>query len=343
MISKKQIGVFCAICSISMAFQLVDLNSIALQYPAYWPKPHYNFEDNPLTQNKIDLGRKLFYDPILSANNTVSCASCHLSYTAFTHVDHALSHGINDSIGTRNSPVLINLAWQTHFMWDGAINNIEVQALAPISHPAEMGEDLNNVLLKIKNTKNYPILFKKAFGDSIINSQRLLKSMAQFQLTLVSSNSKYDQVIAGSAEFSDQELKGYQLFKKHCNSCHTEPLFTKGEFANNGIPMDTTLLDAGRFNITQLNEDSMKFKIPTLRNIEFSQPYMHDGRFTSLSQVMKHYSSGISTSNNLNKDLSKGIELTDNQRIDLVSFLLTLSDKEFLFNPKFAYPREIKN
>ena len=340
MISKKKIGILGVIAALSFAFQWQEINSVTLQYPAHWPKPKYNFKENPLTQEKIDLGRKLFYDPILSANNTVSCASCHLSYTAFTHVDHALSHGINDSVGTRNSPVLINLAWNTHFMWDGAINNIEAQALAPISHPAEMGEDLNHVLRKIQKTKTYPNLFEAAFGDTAITSQRLLKSMAQFQLTLVSSNSKYDKVIAGSAEFTNQELKGYELFKKHCNSCHTEPLFTNDKFASNGISIDTTLLDVGRFKITQAVTDSMKFKIPTLRNIEFSHPYMHDGRFTSLSQVMKHYSNGILSSNHLKSSLSNNLEITDNQNVDIVSFLLTLSDKDFLFNPKYAYPRE---
>ena len=321
-----------------IGFSLIDSDKNIFQYPTSWPKPHYNFDNNPLNKVQIELGRKLFYDPILSANNTISCASCHLSYTAFTHVDHALSHGINDSIGTRNSPVLINLAWNELFMWDGAVNNIEVQALAPISHPAEMGEEINHLIQKLQKDKNYPLRFYKAYGDSLITSQHILKSMAQFQLTLVSANAKYDKVKRGDEAFNPQEFKGYELFLKHCNSCHSEPLFTNGQLASNGLSIDTNLKDVGRFAITQVNDDSLKFKIPTLRNIEFSQPYMHDGRLNSLSEVLKHYTSEISTSQNLKSDLKDNLPLSDKDRVDLVAFLLTLTDKEFLFNPNYSYP-----
>tara|TARA_B110000495_G_C22975670_1_gene573030 strand:+ start:449 stop:1471 length:1023 start_codon:yes stop_codon:yes gene_type:complete len=321
-----------------IGFSLIDLDKKIFQYPASWPKPHYNFDNNPLNKVQIELGRKLFYDPILSANNSISCASCHLSYTAFTHVDHALSHGINDSIGTRNSPVLINLAWNELFMWDGAVNNIEVQALAPISHPAEMGEEINHLIKKLQKDKNYPLRFYKAYGDSLITSQHILKSIAQFQLTLVSANAKYDKVKRGDEEFNPQEFKGYELFLKHCNGCHSEPLFTNGQLASNGLSIDTNLKDVGRFAITQANDDSLKFKIPTLRNIEFSQPYMHDGRLNSLSKVLKHYASEISTSQNLKSDLKDNLPLSAKDRVDLVAFLLTLTDKEFLFNPNYSYP-----
>ena len=321
-----------------IGFSLIDLDKKIFQYPASWPKPHYNFDNNPLNKVQIELGRKLFYDPILSANNSISCASCHLSYTAFTHVDHALSHGINDSIGTRNSPVLINLAWNELFMWDGAVNNIEVQALAPISHPAEMGEEINHLIKKLQKDKNYPLRFYKAYGDSLITSQHILKSIAQFQLTLVSANAKYDKVKRGDEEFNPHEFKGYELFLKHCNGCHSEPLFTNGQLASNGLSIDTNLKDVGRFAITQANDDSLKFKIPTLRNIEFSQPYMHDGRLNSLSKVLKHYASEISTSQNLKSDLKDNLSLSAKDRVDLVAFLLTLTDKEFLFNPNYSYP-----
>ncbi|MCF8247053.1 MAG: cytochrome-c peroxidase [Saprospiraceae bacterium] len=302
---------------------------VALKYPESWPTPTYDFTKNPLTKQGIELGRRLFYDPILSKDSTISCSSCHLSYTAFTHVDHDLSHGIADRIGTRNSPVLMNLAWVSSFMWDGAVNHLDMQALAPISSPVEMDETIENVVKKVQRSSPYPSLFYHAFGDSTVTGEHLLKAMAQFELTLVSANSKYDQVKRGEAAFTGQENNGYMLFQKNCARCHAEPFFTNHDFEKNGLPLDTTLHDFGRMVITQLPTDSLKFKVPTLRNIEFSYPYMHDGRFRKLGDVMKHYTQ----SSQLN------IELSSNEKVDLTAFLLTLTDKEFLFNPDFAFPR----
>lgn len=288
------------------------------------------------------MGRRLFYDPILSKDSTISCSSCHLSYTAFTHTDHALSHGLNDSIGFRNSPVLINLAWNDRFMWDGAIHNIEVQALAPIHDGAEMGENINNVIQKLEATYNYPDLFAEAFGERKITGEHLLKAIAQFQLSLVSSNAKYDKVMAKQDSFTKQEANGYRLFQQNCNSCHQEPLFTTGNFANNGLSVDSILMDFGRYRISKQSKDSLLFKIPTLRNIKYSAPYMHDGRFKSLYQTVSHYTDGgIQESPTLAPQLRKGIQLNDNEKVDLVAFLLTLSDKDFLFNPNFAFPRYV--
>ncbi len=311
--------------------------------PKNWPKPTYDFSKNPLTTEKIELGRALFYDPILSADNTISCTSCHSQYSAFTHIDHPLSHGIGDSIGTRNSPALMNLAWQKSFMWDGAINHLDMQALAPISHPDEMGEKIEHVAGKLQHSALYPSLFFKAFNDSLITGETTLKAIAQFMLTLVSANSKYDSVMSKQAVFTAQEQNGYQLFQKNCNSCHVEPLFTNGLFENNGLSLDATLNDFGKMKITQKSDDSLKFKVPTLRNIEFSYPYMHDGRFKKLGDVLKHYTSGIHQSKTLAKQLQNPIILSSNERVDIIAFLLTLSDKEFLFNPAFSYPKNIFN
>ena len=304
---------------------------VKIEYPKHWPEPVYNFEKNPLTQEGISLGRKLFYDPILSKDSAVSCSSCHLSYTAFTHVDHSLSHGINDSIGTRNSPSLMNLAWHSSFMWDGAVNHLDVQALAPITHPAEMDETLNNVIRKLKNTQGYSSMFYKAFKDSSITGEHLLKAISQFELTLISCNSKYDSVMRRASTFTLQEKNGYQIYQNNCASCHSEPLFTNNQFEKNGLPTDPLLNDFGRYNITKDPTDSLKFKVPTLRNIEFSFPYMHDGRFKTLSQVFKHYTSNTSNS----------ILLSSNEKVDLTAFLLTLTDKYFLFNKKHSFPREL--
>lgn len=312
---------------------------VRLDYPKDWQKPNYNFKKKPLTDSVIQLGRKLFYDPILSFDSTVSCASCHLSYTAFTHVDHDLSHGINDLIGERNSPVLINLAWNKHFMWDGSINHIEVQPLAPISHPAEMNESIDNVLKKLNRSKYYKMRFKNAFDADSITTKDFLMALTQFQLILVSDNSKYDKMKRGEVEFSSQEKRGYQLFQNHCASCHTEPLFTNGEFKSNGLAVDTTLNDWGRLRVSRLSEDSLLFKVPTLRNIEFSGPYMHDGRFRSLYDVMDHYAHFTKSSGVLSEELADLPKLSLNQKIDLVAFLMTLTDRDFLYNPEFAYPR----
>lgn len=309
--------------------------------PAHWPKPSYDFEKNPLSYEKVQLGRALFYDPILSKDNSISCASCHSQYTAFTHVDHALSHGISNKIGTRNAPALMNLAWSPIFMWDGAVNHLDVQALAPITHPSEMGEDFGNVLTKLQASNIYPKLFYKAFGDSVVTGEQTLKTISQFMLTLISANSKYDSVMRHQSTFTKQEFDGYKLFKKNCASCHTEPLFTNDAFENNGLAMDSTLKDIGRMKITKNPSDSLKFKVPTLRNLEFSSPYMHDGRFKRLTDVFKHYTEEIEHSPTLAKQLNQNIVLTANERVDLMSFLLTLTDKSFLFNPAFSYPKNI--
>lgn len=323
---------------VGFSYKVQQLTTVKFKYPSTWPKPHYDFKNNPLSDQQIALGRRLFYDPKLSANGMISCSSCHLSFTAFTHVDHALSHGINDSIGTRNSPVLINLAWNKHFMWDGAVNNIQVQALAPISHAAEMGSSINEVVRKINADSSYFEAFHKIYGTSYISSSQILIALAQFQLTLVSANSKYDKVKSGIEQFTNQELQGYRLFQSNCSSCHSEPLFTNGSFQNNGLKPDSFLMDSGRFKVSRLTKDIFKFKVPTLRNIEFSFPYMHDGRFNSLNQVLNHYSDSNGT-RCANSNHRIQLNFSSEQKVAIVSFLLTLSDKEFLFNPKFAYPR----
>lgn len=308
----------------------------AFPVPAGWPAPVY---DGALTHEAVALGRRLFYDPVLSRDSIISCSSCHLSYTAFTHVDHALSHGIHDSVGTRNSPALINLAWSRQFMWDGAVNHLDMQALAPINHPAEMGESTAHVVAKLRRSPVYAELFAAAFGDAAITGERLLKALAQFQLTLVSADAKYDRVMAGREHFSAQEARGLALFRNHCNSCHTEPLFTNGELLNNGLAQDTLLRDIGRMRITGDARDSLRFKVPTLRNCEHSHPYMHDGRFRTLRAVLDHYDHGIVPSATLDPRLRAGIRLSSDERTDLVAFLLTLTDRDFLFNPEHAYPR----
>jgi cytochrome c peroxidase len=336
---KKRIYIFVIVCMVLSSFTFISNTEFIL--PQQWPSPVYDFKQNPLTVAKVELGRVLFYDPILSRDQTISCASCHSVYTAFTHVDHALSHGIEDRIGTRNSPTLMNLAWHRSFMWDGSINHLDMQALAPITHPREMDEKIERVVSKLQSSSLYPKLFYKAYGDSTITGQHTLKAISQFLLTLVSAQSKYDSVMRKETSFTRQEGNGYRLFQEHCSSCHSEPLFTNLQYENNGLPLDTTLSDYGRMLVTHQSKDSLRFKVPTLRNIEFSFPYMHDGRFKKLSQVLNHYTGGVQRGSTLSKQLKTPIALTSNEKVDMIAFLLTLTDRHFLFNPDYAYPKNI--
>ncbi len=333
---KKSILFASFVSILLLAFEVKETKKLPI--PQGWPKPLYNFTKNPLNENKIQLGRALFYDPQLSVNNLISCASCHSQYNAFAHVDHALSHGIEDKIGTRNAPALMNLAWQPIFMWDGAVNHLDMQSLFPITHPDEMGEKIEHVVMKLQHTKKYPDFFLKAFGDSVITGEHLLKAISQFMLTLVSQNARYDSMIRKQVVFTSQEKNGYALFKSHCASCHREPLFSNFSFENNGLPLDASLKDEGRMKVTHNPIDSLKFKVPTLRNLEFTYPYMHDGRFKKLMQVINHYTTGIQSSPTLSIHLQKPIILSANEKVDLISFLLTLTDKTFLFDPEFSFP-----
>lgn len=312
-----------------------------LLYPSWFPPPAYDFQKHPLDSATILLGRILFYDPILSADSTVSCASCHAPFNAFAHTDHSVSHGIGDQTGDRNAPALMNLAWQSSFMWDGAIASLDVQALAPITHPKEMGANLGTILQRLRTSLRYQKMFSQAYGDTMMTTQRLLTALAQFQLTFVSADSRYDRVMQGRDSFSAQEKKGYRLFQLYCNQCHTEPLFTNGLFANNGLSIDTFYNDYGRFRVTQRASDSLLFKVPTLRNLSFSYPYMHDGRFNKLQQVLNHYASEKMPSSTRASALQKPFPLSAEDKVDLISFLLMLNDRSFVFNPAFQFPKEI--
>lgn len=326
---------FLMFCSLTWATH----QRIRLPIPQGWGQPQYDFAKNPLTEEGVLLGRHLFYDPILSRDGKISCASCHSQYTAFTHVDHDLSHGIDDRVGRRNSPALMNLAWHSSFMWDGAVNHLDVQSLAPITHRDEMDETLANVVRKINETPRYRPLFAAVFGDSTATGERVLKSISQFMLTLISAESKYDSVARREAEYTPQEARGYALFLQNCNSCHREPLFTNLEFENNGLPIDTTLRDSGRALVTQRPQDALKFKVPTLRNVQFSYPYMHDGRFRRLHDVLNHYTTGIHQSPTLALQLQTPLQLSSEEKVDIIAFLRCLTDRKFLFDPRFGYPK----
>ena len=307
-----------------------------LPVPEGWPKPQAAiFKNNPPTKEGFLLGKKLFYDASLSKDGFTSCASCHQPFAAFSTYDHDLSHGANNRFTTRNAPALINLAWMQQYHWDGGVLNLEMQPLNPLTSPTEMDETLENVLLKLRSNDEYKPYFKAAFGDAGISSSRMLKSIAQFTGSLVSANSKYDRVQKGLDSFAVYEQKGYQLYKAHCSTCHVEPLFTDNSFRNNGLKQGK-LNDSGRQSVTQLDKDAYLFKVPTLRNVQVSLPYMHDGRVRYLSDVINHYTNGIDSSfAPLDPLLKKKIVLSEKQKKELVYFLYTLTDTSFTKNKAF--------
>ncbi len=311
---------------------------LQIDIPAGWPKPPADiFAKNRLTEQGFQLGKKLFYDGRLSKDGNFPCAGCHQQFAAFASYDHDFSHGINNTFTTRNAPALFNLAWMTRLHWDGGINHIEVQPLSPITAKNEMGETLDSVLYKLKKDTAYPRLFKAAFGTPEINSQRMLKALAQFTGSIISSNSKYDKVQRGEASFTPGELKGYNFFNANCSECHKEPLFTDNSFRNNGLEINTYLNDHGRMKITGNKNDSLKFKVPSLRNIMLSFPYMHDGRYYSIGSALDHYTKNIVTTQpTLDSLLRNRIAMTPTEKNNLIYFLYTLTDTTMTRNPRFA-------
>jgi cytochrome c peroxidase len=311
-----------------------------LAMPANFPAPVYDFINNPLTEEGFALGRKLFYDPLLSRNNTISCGSCHIQGSAFTHHGHSVSHGIDDKLGTRNSPPIMNLAWSTSFFWDGGVFNLDLQPIAPVENPVEMDETMPNVLVKLNASTEYKQLFQQAFGNSEITSANMLKALSQFMLQCVSANSKYDKYVRHEGvEFSGEEKEGLQIFREKCSGCHSTDLFTDNNFHNNGLS-PKAINDSGRFRITLNPADMYLFKTPSLRNVANTPPYMHDGRFSTLEAVLNHYSSGVQNSNTLDGKLTDngilGIPLTDDEKTKLIAFLNTLTDETFLRDKKLS-------
>ena len=330
---------FCvALFFISASYKKEMLKSpkpIKFIVPKGFPKlPNNIFANNIITEEGFELGKKIFYDTRLSSDGQVSCESCHQQFAAFSTYDHDLSHGVNNAHTSRNAPTLVNLAWMQELHWDGGINHLEVQPITPITDPNEMGETLESFLAKIKADEDYRKKYKAAFGNAEINTKNILKAIAQFTGSLVSANSKYDKMLRGETTFVEPEQKGYEIFKKNCNSCHREPLFTDNSFRNNGIGLNN-LMDIGRQKITGNKKDSLKFKVPTLRNIGVTLPYMHDGSQADIYKVIEHYSNIDTAKINLDPALQRKINLTKKEKMQLVSFLYTLTDTSFTKNKRF--------
>lgn len=309
--------------------------------PSGWPQPVYSFSVNTISEDKFILGRALFYENMLSKDNTISCGSCHQQFVAFAHAEHAVSHGINDLAGNRNAPGIFNQNWHPTFMHDGGINHIENQPLGPINNPIEMGETTADVIAKLQASIKYRELFKKAYGDEEVSTQKMTRAIALFMGLMYSYNSKYDYYKRGEGyiEFNEAEKRGYNLFLAKCNSCHKEPLFSDFQYRNNGLSVNLNYQDSGRQHITRDPQDIYKFKTPSLRNIAKTGPYMHDGRFSTLKQCLDHYTNGITNMTNLDPLLQSGsIPLSSQDKDDIIAFLNTLTDYKFLGDKRFADP-----
>ncbi len=326
-------------CKYSCDTEVTPLNLI---YPSNFPTPDIPMW-NLLTEEGVNLGRHLFYDPILSSDNTVSCASCHKQAYAFGD-NTQYSFGVNQAIGERNTPVLINSAFQSEFDWDGKSNSLEDQAVRPLFNEVELhNNNWSEILNRIQSSELYPDLFCAAFGTSNIDSSHVLMAIAQFERTLISSNSRFDKWLKGEVQFTNEEIDGFDIYNTErgdCFHCHPIGLFTNNNFHNNGLD-PSPFLDLGRYNVTQNPLDEGAFKSPSLRNIEFSAPYMHDGRFATLEEVIDHYDFGghdSPTVDPLMKYIGVGLLLSPEEKENLKAFLLTLSDQSFMNNPNFSNP-----
>lgn len=312
-------------------------------------------DDNPTTQAGVELGRMLFYEKKLSGDNTMSCATCHIQEFAFSD-GQATSKGIDGIAGRRNSMALVNLLWDEVFFWEGRVSSLEEQALRPIEDPIELHQSLENTIVKLEDTKEYPKKFKDAFGSKEITAERIAKAIAQFERTLVSANSKFDKFLRGEVDLTEQELRGFNTFSTHpipgqvrggnCGDCHLGYNFSNKELINNGLSKIVGL-DKGLEEITGKASDRGKFKVPTLRNIALTAPYMHDGRFKTLEEVLDHYNNpdifshenvGFDILNGTNEPDGTSLLLTEQEKADIIAFLKTLTDESFITNEKFSNP-----
>ncbi len=296
--------------------------------------------DNPLSVEGIALGKKLFFDPILSRDSSVSCSTCHQPNLAFTDA-LAQSKGMEGRLSPRSAMSLLNVGFYSKgLFWDGRVATLEEQSLHPVRTFEEMGENWARVSQKLQAHAEYPVLFRKAFGimrRSEIDSTLVVKALAQFERTLISADTKFDRVMAGKETFSPNEKRGWTIFfdadakntpTSECNHCHVDPLFSTLAFENNGIEPGNEiqpLKDLGRGGVTGNVYERGQFRVPTLRNLAYTAPYMHDGRFKTLDEVLDHYQSGGHAGMNVSPNVRK-LQLNKQDRRDLLAFLQTLND-----------------
>ncbi|GLU55460.1 cytochrome-c peroxidase [Dyadobacter frigoris] len=351
------IASFFLFCSLIRIFPDRKPQPYILKYPSNFGGRFVIPENNPTTKEGVYLGRLLFYEKKLSAGNKISCENCHLQKLAFTD-GNALSVGVNNSPTARSSMSLANLLWVRNFFWDGRSPSLETQAVFPLTNQHEMGQTLPETVSKLRKTSLYPPLFKAAFGGDIITEDHVLKALSQFERILISANSKYDKYLAGTYKPTLEEQRGMALFQNspvpeknirgaNCEHCHGGPKSFKELFHNNGL--DSVAADIGREQFTGQASDKGRFRVPTLRNIMLTAPYMHDGRFSTIEQVLDHYNEHIRQSPTLSSFLidvsnqkgGKTLLLTTSEKSDINSFLAMLTDSAFITNPEFSNPHLI--
>lgn len=328
-------GLLLASCSNDDNLGLIPFDNpeVSLNIPSNFPELNSTVYNNLPTQYGIELGEKLFFDKKLSADNTISCSTCHIQENAFSdHNEKAV--GIEDRISLRNVPPIQNMAFMQFYNWDGSKLKLEDQPLVPIITHEEMDSSILEVIGKIEDDEDYIELFYKAFGDEEITPDRIYNSIAQYEYTLISSNSKYDKVKRDEGEtFSEEEAQGYVVFKEKCISCHSTELFTDQSFRNIGFPLNSNSEEAGRSRVTGDINDYMSFRVPSLRNIEYTAPYGSFGQFTTLKDLLDYLSNGVLEADNLDpilKENDNRIPLTEEEKSYLISFLKTLSDEKFI-------------
>lgn len=312
-----------------------------------------------LTEEGIALGKKLFYETLLSKDNTISCGSCHAQEYGFTDNGKDLSGGVGGLKGLKNSMPIMNLVYYQSFFWNGRAIDLPHQALMPVNDPLEMQETWSNVVEKLNAHTDYPTLFKKAYGDVPIDSTLVTNAIAQFELTFISANSEFDKMRKNIIPFTPSITNGLSIFNTEprktlfdapggdCFHCHSVPLFTSLIFENNGLDVNPK---DGLMNVTGKASDRGKFKVPSLRNVEKTRPYMHDGRFQTLEEVVDFYNDGINISNTISpimvkidsngdsSGIANGLFLTNQEKSDLIAFLKALTDEEFLTDPIYSNP-----
>lgn len=355
----KKITLFFVLATAVLFMAVTDIeppytDPYKLEYPDYFGNRISIPEDNLTTKQGVFLGRMLFYETKLSSNKTISCASCHQQKLAFTD-GKAFSLGVNNVPTKRSSMSLANLLWVRNFFWDGRAKGLEEQAKFPLNDPHEMGAYLDKAAKELQKTKEYPPLFRDAFGTAEITSDKITKAIAQFERTLISANSNYDKYLRGEYKPTKQELNGMELFMNspqpeknsrgaNCAQCHGTPKMYMELFHNNGL--DEEPKDIGREEQTGMANDRGRFRVATLRNIALTAPYMHDGRFKSLDEVLDHYNEHIKPSKSLSISLKgssnnlngKNLGLTANEKSDVIAFLEMLTDSTFINDPKFSNP-----
>ena len=327
-----------------------DNTPYVLEHPSHFPPPDLPL-DNILTQQKVKLGKMLFHETMLSGDNTQACADCHLADYAFNDPNQ-FSIGIEGLPGNRNAMGVFNLAWNTNgFFWDGRAETLREQSLMPIQDHLEMNETLENVVSKLSASQTYKDQFIRAFGSDQISAEAIGLAMEQFMLTIVSGSSKYDDYLQGTYQLTESEERGRELFFTEynpffpeesgadCAHCHSGSNFENDQYMNNGLDTDDMITDQGRMNVTDNPSDRGKFKVTSLRNIELTAPYMHDGRFATLKEVIDHYNEDIQISTTVDVTLSNteatGLMLSDQDKNDLIAFLKTLTDTDFTQNPEY--------